>query len=288
MRLIKMTGGLGNQMFIYAFYLNMRRRFPNTRIDLSDMVHYNVHNGYEMHRVFQLPKEEFCINQKVKKVIEFLFFKTILERKQNLDTLEAFRRSYAWPLVYFKGFYQSERYFSEKAEEVRAAFSFRPELASAKTRELAEQIKADTLAVSLHVRRGDYLKPKFWENAGCLCGVPYYRRAIAEIRRRTGEAHFYVFSDDPEWCRANLPLDETAVFVDWNKKADSWQDMMLMSLCRHNIICNSTFSWWGAWLNNNPGKTVLAPDRWFVSAPTPHINSPSWVTVPTDLPKKKA
>ena len=170
-----------------------------------------------------------------------------------------------------------------KAEDVIEVLMKIPEEAR-----LAEQIKADTLAVSLHVRRGDYLKPKFWENAGCLCGVPYYRRAIAEIRRRTGEAHFYVFSDDPEWCRANLPLDETAVFVDWNKKADSWQDMMLMSLCRHNIICNSTFSWWGAWLNNNPGKTVLAPDRWFVSAPTPHINSPSWVTVPTDLPKKKA
>lgn len=283
-----MTGGLGNQMFIYAMYLSMRRRFPNTRIDLSDMVHYNVHNGYELHRVFQLPKEEFCINQKVKKVAEFIFFKTILERKQDLDTLEAFRCSYAWPLVYFKGFYQSERYFAENAEEVRAAFSFRPELASAQTRELADQISKDASSVSLHVRRGDYLKPTFWENAGCLCGLPYYKRAIAEMQRRVGGAHFYVFSDDPEWCRANLPLDETAVSVDWNQKTDSWQDMMLMSLCRHNIICNSTFSWWGAWLNNNPEKTVLAPDRWFVNAPAPHINCPSWVTVPTDFPKQEA
>ena len=74
MRLIKMTGGLGNQMFIYAFYLRMKKRHTNTRIDLSDMMHYNVHHGYEMHRVFNLPKTEFCINQPLKKVIEFLFF----------------------------------------------------------------------------------------------------------------------------------------------------------------------------------------------------------------------
>ena len=282
MRLIKMTGGLGNQMFIYAMYLNMRRRFPNTRIDLSDMVHYNVHNGYEMHRVFQLPKEEFCINQKVKKVVEFLFFKTILERKQNLDTLEAYCRPYLWPLIYFKGFYQSERYFVDVAGEVREAFAFHPELASEQTRRLAEQIKADALAVSLHVRRGDYLQPSVWRNTGGVCCLPYYKRAIAEMQRRVGGAHFYVFSDDPEWCRANLPLDETAVFVDWNKKADSWQDMMLMSLCRHNIICNSTFSWWGAWLNNNPGKTVLAPDRWSLLYPTPYLNCPSWIPVSTE------
>ena len=282
MRLIKMTGGLGNQMFIYALYLNMRRRFPNTRIDLSDMVHYNVHNGYEMHRVFQLPKEEFCINQKVKKVVEFLFFKTILERKQNLDTLEAYRRPYLWPLIYFKGFYQSERYFVDVAGEVREAFAFHPELASEQTRRLVEQIKADALAVSLHVRRGDYLQPSVWRNTGGVCCLPYYKRAIAEMQRRVGGAHFYVFSDDPEWCRANLPLDETAVFVDWNKKADSWQDMMLMSLCRHNIICNSTFSWWGAWLNNNPGKTVLAPDRWSLLYPTPYLNCPSWIPVSTE------
>ena len=277
-----MTGGLGNQMFIYAMYLNMRRRFPNTRIDLSDMVHYNVHNGYEMHRVFQLPKEEFCINQKVKKVVEFLFFKTILERKQNLDTLEAYCRPYLWPLIYFKGFYQSERYFADVAEEVREAFAFHTELASERTRRLAEQIKADALAVSLHVRRGDYLQPSVWRNTGGVCCLPYYKRAIAEMQRRVGGAHFYVFSDDPEWCRANLPLDETAVFVDWNKKADSWQDMMLMSLCRHNIICNSTFSWWGAWLNNNPGKTVLAPDRWSLLYPTPYLNCPSWIPVSTE------
>lgn len=98
-----MTGGLGNQMFIYAFYMKMKRLFPNTRIDLSDMMHYHVHNGYELHRIFQqLPEDEFCMPQKTKKVIEFLFFKTILERKQDLTTLRAFFKRRLWPLIYFK------------------------------------------------------------------------------------------------------------------------------------------------------------------------------------------
>ena len=96
MRLIKMTGGLGNQMFIYAFYLKMKKLFPHTKIDLSDMMHYHVHHGYEMNRVFALPHVEFCMNRTGKKILEFLFFKTILERKQK--ELKSFWKSYSWPL----------------------------------------------------------------------------------------------------------------------------------------------------------------------------------------------
>ena len=108
MRFIKMTGGLGNQMFIYAFYMRMKKHYINTRIDLSDMVHYKAHNGYEMHRVFNLPPIEFRINQPLKKIIEFLFFKKIYERKQVPSSLVPYDKKYFWPLLYFKGFYQSE------------------------------------------------------------------------------------------------------------------------------------------------------------------------------------
>jgi len=93
MRFIKMTGGLGNQMFIYAFYMRMKKHYSNTRIDLSDMVHYKAHNGYEMHRVFNLPPIEFRINQPLKKVIEFLFFKKIYERKQIPSSLVPYDKS---------------------------------------------------------------------------------------------------------------------------------------------------------------------------------------------------
>lgn len=279
MRLIKMTGGLGNQMFIYALYLNMKRLYPDTRIDLSDMMHYHAHHGYELHRVFRLPRTEFCINQKLKKVLEFLFFNTVLERKQDLTTLSAWTCPRRWPLTYFKGFYQSERFFAEVSEEVRRTFRFDLSLASEASMEMRARLAADPRAVGLHVRRGDYLEPKHFASVGCVCGLPYYRNAIAEITRRVGRPHFYVFSDDPAWARENLPLEQ-ATFIDWNRGKDSWQDMMLMSCCRHNIICNSTFSWWGAWLNPNADKVVVCPERWFENSETPYIYPPIWTKVP--------
>ncbi len=279
MRLIKMTGGLGNQMFIYAFYLKMHKAYPDTRIDLSDMMHYNVHNGYELHNVFpHLEAREFLIPQAAKKVIEFIFFRTILERKQNLETLEAFTCPRRWPLTYFKGFYQSERFFEGVEADVRRAFAFGQERASERTLAMSREISADAHAVSLHVRRGDYLQPSVWRNTGRVCSLSYYRDAIARMQTLVPQAHFYVFSDDPQWAQKHLPLPR-ATFITWNKGADSWQDMMLMSQCRHHIICNSTFSWWGAWLNPSPQKHVIAPQRWSALYPTPYINARGWTLI---------
>lgn len=279
MRLIKVTGGLGNQMFIYAFYLKMKQRYPKVRIDLSDMVHYNVHYGYEMHRVFNLPHTEFCINQTAKKILEFLFFKTILERKQDPTTLKAFEKKYYWPFIYFKGFYQSERFFSDIKDEVRKAFTFDLRNINEKSLNTMKQIDMDDNAVSLHIRRGDYLQPKHWATTGSVCQLPYYQNAIAEINKRIKKPSYYVFSDDMAWVKKNIIL-ENAVYIDWNKGEDSWQDMMLMSHCKHHIICNSTFSWWGAWLNPRTDKIVIVPERWFKHCETPYIYPARWIKVP--------
>lgn len=278
MRLIKMTGGLGNQMFIYAFYLRMKKRYANTRIDLSDMMHYNVHHGYEMHRVFNLPRTEFCINQALKKVIEFLFFQKIYERKQDPSSLVPFDKKRMWPLLYFKGFYQSERFFADMTDEIREAFTFNASLFNEKTEVMLKQIDADEYAVSLHIRRGDYLEPKHWKTTGSVCQQTYYLNAIAEMEKRIAKPSYYVFSDDIAWVKENIPL-RGAVFIDWNKGAESWQDMMLMSRCRHHIICNSTFSWWGAWLNPHGNKTVIVPERWFQHCETPYIYPDKWIKV---------
>ena len=147
MRLIKVTGGLGNQMFIYAFYLRMKKYYPKVRIDLSDMMHYKVHYGYEMHRVFNLPHTEFCINQPLKKVIEFLFFKKIYERKQAPNSLRAFEKKYFWPLLYFKGFYQSERFFADIKDEVRESFTFDKHKANSRSLNMLEILDKDENAV---------------------------------------------------------------------------------------------------------------------------------------------
>ena len=286
MRLIKMIGGLGNQMFIYAFYLQMKKRFPNTKIDLSDMMDYHVHNGYEINRIFKLPVpvDEFCISSKWKKVIEFFFCKTVLERKQNLETMEAFTRSYVWPLVYFKGFYQSERFFADVRDEVRQAFTFNVDMISRLTKASLRWIDREKAACSIHVRRGDYLQPKYWENAGSVCTLDYYRNAIARVRELYPDVYFFIFSDDLEWVRENLPFtDEEGLYMDGNERPeDSWQDMMMMSHCRIHIICNSTFSWWGAYLSDKPGKLVLAPERWFRHTETPYIYPEGWVKIPVE------
>ena len=278
MRLIKMIGGLGNQMFIYAFSLQMRKRFPGTRIDLSDMRHYHAHNGYELDRVFGISDREFCIAKPLKKVLEFLFFKVILERKQNLETMEAFTKSYAYPFLYFKGFYQSERFFKDVEGEVRQAFAFDMSKANAESQALAQQIQENPHAVSLHVRRGDYMEPKFYKRYGTVCSQAYFQRAVEMMLAQVPQAHFYIFSDDVEWVQQNLRLPRATV-VSCNRGADSWQDMMLMSLCRHNIICNSTFSWWGAWLNANPDKHVIAPSRWLADVDMPYIIPETWTKI---------
>lgn len=275
MRLIKMTGGLGNQMFIYALYLRMRRDFPDTRIDLSDMMHYRVHNGYEMHRVFGLPKVEFCINRTLKKILEFLFFRTILERKQG-GSLRPYRKSYVWPWVYFKGFYQTERYFEDHRDEVRKAFTFDMTQANEQSRALVERLADDENAVSIHVRRGDYLLPQHAASMGGVCTGTYYANALRMMGKRVKEPHYYVFSDDMDWVREHLPLPD-AIYVDWNKGADSWQDMMLMSRCSHHIIANSSFSWWGAWLSASPEKVVIAPCRWVRQSDDTTILPESWL-----------
>lgn len=280
MRLIKMTGGLGNQMFIYAMYLKMKTIFPDVRIDLSDMVHYQVHYGYEMNKVFHLPRTEFCINRSLKKIIEFLLFKTILERKQG-GSLVPYTRKYHWPWIYFKGFYQSEKYFAGIEKEVREAFVFDIRRASRRSLRAMQEIKADPHAVSIHVRRGDYLLEKHWKALGCICQSSYYLNALAELEKRVKHPHYYVFSEDLNWVRQNLPLTK-AEFIDWNKGEDSWQDMMLMSHCRHHIICNSTFSWWGAWLNPRENKTVIMPERWFQHCDTPNIYPAGWIKVPVN------
>lgn len=224
MRLIKVTGGLGNQMFIYAFYLRMKKYYPKVRIDLSDMMHYKVHYGYEMHRVFNLPHTEFCINQPLKKVIEFLFFKKIYERKQAPNSLRAFEKKYFWPLLYFKGFYQSERFFADIKDEVRESFTFDKNKANSRSLNMLEILDKDENAVSLHIRRGDYLQPKHWATTGSVCQLPYYQNAIAEMSRRVASPSYYIFSDDIAWVKENLPL-QNAVYIDWNTDEDSWQDI---------------------------------------------------------------
>ena len=291
MRLIKMAGGLGNQMFIYAMYLGMRKRFGDSvRIDITDLKHRHTHNGYELNRIFRILPCEFCTSWIVEKILEGTIFRIILERHQH-GCMDAYLKPMRWPFIYYKGFYQNERYFLDVEDEVREAFTFDENIISDRTRLCPEHLRRDPKAVSIHVRRGDYTQPKYWLPMGQYASTAYFLNAIESMSILMPGAHYYVFSDDLQWVRDNLPL-ENANFVDWNTGADSWQDMMLMSNCRHNIISNSTFSWWAAWLNGYSEKIVMAPRQWSATQPATDLVPASWLlieNVPTrDTPTEGA
>ncbi len=167
--------------------------------------------------------------------------------------------------VYLDGYWQSERYFADAADAIRAELA-PPEPATARDRELAAAIDASE-SVSLHVRRGDYASsPATLETHG-LCGVDYYRRAADWLGGRLSAPALFVFSDEPEWVREHLDLPFPMTVVDHGGDGTGYgaahRDLALMSRCRHHVLANSSFSWWGAWLGRDPDGHVIAPERWF-------------------------
>lgn len=163
--------------------------------------------------------------------------------------------------VYLDGYWQTEKYFADVVEVLRREFvpreGLEPENAA-----VAAQIDAST-AVSLHVRRGDYVTEPNTGRLHGLCSMDYFRAAVQFIQMRVGPVHLFVFSDDQDWSRSNLRLGPPTTFVAANSPDRGFRDMQLMARCRHHVIANSSFSWWGAWLNPSPDKIVVAPQRWF-------------------------
>jgi hypothetical protein len=160
------------------------------------------------------------------------------------------------------GYWQSERYFIDIADKIRADFALQQPLMDANAGLLA--LARSGHSVGLHVRRADLVTLNSAAQASGLCSVDYYQRAIDLVRNRHPDCRFLVFSDDPEWARAELPLDPSAVFVTGND-ASPEQDLTLMSACKHHIIANSSFSWWAAWLGKNPEQIVIAPTPWYAN-----------------------
>lgn len=179
--------------------------------------------------------------------------------------------------VYLAGQWQSEKYFRSIVDVIKREFTLRHEL------EAENQVIADMIgicdAVSIHVRRGDLMSDPVAKARGGLCSLEYYARAVEWITQRVKQPHFFVFSDDPEWCVLNLPISHPANYVHHNGPESGPEDLRLMSLCKHHIIANSTFSWWGAWLGHNPAKIIVAPEQWFSTAcyDTRDLLPPDWV-----------
>lgn len=281
MKIVKIIGGLGNQMFQYALYLSLKKIYPKEviKIDTTLFDSYKLHNGFELRKVFGIEaeyatKEEinhlsrYIASYKLQRIVRKLLPRKKTEYIESLDFV--FQPEVLCPGdMYYEGYWQNADYFRSAETEVRKAFSFLP-VSTSKNQALITELKgSDIPTVSVHVRRGDYLNHKIF---GGICDQAYYQRAITTVLATYRVARFYFFSNDIEWCKTNLlPFvkDCPVVFVDWNQGRDSYIDMELMALCRINIIANSSFSWWAAWLNDFPQKKVVAPRIW---ARTPYEN----------------
>lgn len=268
MIVIRLRSGLGNQMFQYAFFLQIRQWYgkENVMPDI-DTYHWKAHNGRELDKVFGIDLREdaapvslslgmadvgYSLKNRIlrrlrgKKHRCYTFWKSL-----TYDDYKHLPKD-----IYLEGYWNEERYFCDVAEQVRLQYQFAKPADDA-NRECLSQI-ANTCSVGIHVRRGDYKK---YPDTLPMCPVEYYRKAVdwIEAGNQGQDLRFFIFSDDMDWCRENLSFLKNAQFVGHNAGTDSCKDMMLLSACRHQIIANSTFSWWAAWLNPNPDKTVTYP-----------------------------
>ena len=259
----RLFGGLGNQMFQYAAGQALATRLGT---DLAlDFRTIDDNGTRRLTDVFDL-KIAPAPNlppAKHQGVLPYALWRALgknpkFRREHGLGVNPAFTQ---WgDNSYLHGYWQSEQYFTDIAEHIRGVFCPIP-IMSAGNAAIADRIKASS-SVSLHVRRGDYLAL----GAHGVCSEAYYNAALDQIApQSTGTPTVFVFSDDPQWAHDNLPLPFEKVVVDINGPETDYEDLRLMSLCEHNIIANSSFSWWGAWLNKNPHKAVAAPDPWFAA-----------------------
>lgn len=279
MIIIRMTGGLGNQMFQYALYLKLRAMGKEVKMD--DFTEYEGREarplslwafGIEYDRA---SREELCrmtdgFMDPVSRIRRKLFGRKSLEYMEkdcNFDP-EILNRDPA----YLTGYFQSEKYFADIEEEVRQAFRFSERIWEGIPSQLLERIRSyeqqikTAMAVSVHIRRGDYLQNE--EAYGGICTEQYYKTAIEYVRKRQQDASFFVFTNDPdyagEWILKNFGQEkERFVLIEGTQEENGYLDLYLMSLCRHHILANSSFSWWGAYLNPSREKMVIVPHKWF-------------------------
>jgi hypothetical protein len=277
----KIIGGLGNQMFQFAAgYALAKKHGVPLRLDTEDFANYRLHQGFELDRVFEL-KADIANEADFSRVLGWRkpdVIRRMLSRPR-LSFLSAGRFIVEphfdyWSGIesvgsecYLTGYWQTEKYFQSVAQEISKSFCFREPLRD-RNIEWEQMIRGST-SVSLHVRRGDYVSNATTNSAHGTCGLDYYRSAIEKIVSQVDSPRFFVFSDDIPWVVDNLKIAQPVHYISNNVGKYSYIDMQLMTLCRHNIIANSSFSWWGAWLNDGCDKIVVAPKAWFSGKSSP-------------------
>lgn len=277
MIIVKINGGLGNQMFQYAFGRAMAIMLQTElkldcnwfdTIEEGDTVrHYELDcfglktlfaTNDEIERIkgkeFQLPN---IIKRIIKKLELFQKESYFVEKFYHCDSSIEFCKDN----TYFEGYWQSYLYFDTITDIIKKDFLSNHKMQSNDII-LSNQIR-DTNSISLHIRRGDYVSNSNATSYHGVSSLDYYYEAIQYIKEKVVNPVVYLFSDDINWVKENLKIDLPIVFVENRDPKRPFDDIYLMHLCKHNIIANSSFSWWGAYLNENSEKIVIAPKKWF-------------------------
>ena len=285
MIITKIIGGLGNQLFQYAAgrclaYLNDTQ----FKLDVTGFTDYKLRNFdlQALHASCQFASEEeigsLLPSHNLEKALQYLFPKKsrtyYREKYFHFDeNMLKFGKN-----VYLKGYFQSEKYFLPIKNIIRKEFTFKDEIIE-RVKEFSDVIRS-TNSVSVHIRHGDLKSdPAAAERHGVM-PLSYYQKCIEIIRSKISNPHFYFFSDDINWARENFKEQDMS-FVSGEISKTHFEDLYLMSQCGNNIIANSSFSWWGAWLNNNPNKIIIAPNKWFNSGPqdTQDLLPEEWIKI---------
>lgn len=264
---------MGNQMFQYAAGKALAIRYGvELKIDLSFLLQNTKQNGDFIARPYELSLFKHITDRTVDTEKQYLpkFLRTLRSILKLNQPPVYYEPSFQFnaslfeqkPPLLMDGYWQSEKYFIIQEQAIRNAFTF-PSLEADDLNIAGLHEVKDNNSISVHVRRGDYLNKQVLAFHG-ICSRNYYEKAIDLMNKKHPGAIFFFFSDDPEWVKQELvQLTTNYRVIEGNSGRDSWKDMLLMSNCKHHIIANSSFSWWGAWLNNDLKKTVVAPRQWF-------------------------
>jgi len=260
MYIVRLNGGLGNQMFQYAFgrRLSLKHKRP-LFLDPWYLIK-DPKREYEMGcfvlRGFRIPDYLSTRLQKFFKLLPERYYYS--EKNLSFDRLALKKRK----ATIYEGYWQSYKYFFDTAFIISEDFNFRNPPSPDNSR-LLEKIKT-TNSVSVHVRRGDYVNEKRTREFHGIVAKSYYKKAFSIIEKKVENPTFFFFSDEINWVKKNFVIGHASYFIDVNQgENNNYEDMRLMMNCKHNIIANSSFSWWAAWLNKNKKKIVIAPEKWF-------------------------
>jgi hypothetical protein len=296
MIVISIFGGLGNQMFQYACGKALAARLGvELKLDVSFLDDKSKRDNFTVRdyelNVFNIDEKEAGLSE-VRKFVPDLWncskldlLKYKLLRFVNGNNYYFEKQKFLFePRIeqlkdnsYVYGYFQTEKYFSNVKAELMQAFTLKSEPDEHNQRLIAQMSVEN--AVSIHVRRGDYHNSPF-----NLLDLAYYQQAIELIKQKVENPKFYIFTNDYDWASQNFDvLDIDKVIVDHNQDKTSFMDMVLMSHCKHNICANSSFSWWGAWLNQYADKIAIAPKHWFknqeYTAATYDLIPDSWLQI---------